>query len=590
MDDPDPGSKTTPARASPLKRYVPQRKRADGTFENSNMGGSVHLIAPDPVERAAHRASIRSQLPPAITRPPPSTEYGRSCVKQMETELLQKILNIERNATNREAKERRAQGLKVSDDDDDAKWIAAGFENWPEKRFDDLLVSMDRRHAEAGARFEARRKERRDEFTKENRRTPNNDAEVDVWFEVRREARRKARREKRMAQRRDEFIKEKGRTPNDDAEVDVWFEARRKARREKLVALRRDEFTKEKGRTPNDDAEFDVWFEARREARRKARREKRMAQRRDEFIKEKGRTPNDDAEVDVWFEARRKARREKLVALRRDEFTKENRRTPNDDAEVDVWFEARREARREKRVALRLDAFIEENGRAPNDDAEFDEWKAAIDAARNTKATTNFMSKLKQYNPDVPTVGWLVEVSDRRRLDQCDGTRTSYTTPPMLAGERTDVKAKRGLQTLPEVWAYCEARWGAPVLLRVVSARDAARNAARDAARNTKATTNFMSKLKQYNPDVPTVGWLVEVSDRGQTVRNVYTPPPVLAGERTDVKIKRGKRGGKQGLRTLPDVWAYCEARWGAPTTVKAPVKRQMTLGFAVAPKKPRVE
>ena len=512
MDDPDPGSKTTPARASPLKRYVPQRKRADGTFENSNMGGSVHLIAPDPVERAAHRASIRSQLPPAITRPPPSTEYGRSCVKQMETELLQKILNIERNATNREAKERRAQGLKVSDDDDDAKWIAAGFENWPEKRFDDLLVSMDRRHAEAGARFEARRKERRDEFTKENRRTPNNDAEVDVWFEVRREARRKARREKRMAQRRDEFIKEKGRTPNDDAEVDVWFEARRKARREKLVALRRDEFTKEKGRTPNDDAEFDV------------------------------------------------------------------------------WFEARREARREKRVALRLDAFIEENGRAPNDDAEFDEWKAAIDAARNTKATTNFMSKLKQYNPDVPTVGWLVEVSDRRRLDQCDGTRTSYTTPPMLAGERTDVKAKRGLQTLPEVWAYCEARWGAPVLLRVVSARDAARNAARDAARNTKATTNFMSKLKQYNPDVPTVGWLVEVSDRGQTVRNVYTPPPVLAGERTDVKIKRGKRGGKQGLRTLPDVWAYCEARWGAPTTVKAPVKRQMTLGFAVAPKKPRVE
>ena len=434
MDDPDPGSKTTPARASPLKRYVPQRKRADGTFENSNMGGSVHLIAPDPVERAAHRASIRSQLPPAITRPPPSTEYGRSCVKQMETELLQKILNIERNATNREAKERRAQGLKVSDDDDDAKWIAAGFENWPEKRFDDLLVSMDRRHAEAGARFEARRKERRDEFTKENRRTPN------------------------------------------------------------------------------------------------------------------------------------------------------------DDAEVDVWFEARREARREKRVALRLDAFIEENGRAPNDDAEFDEWKAAIDAARNTKATTNFMSKLKQYNPDVPTVGSLVEVSDRRRLDQCDGTRTSYTTPPMLAGERTDVKAKRGLQTLPEVWAYCEARWGAPVLLRVVSARDAARNAARDAARNTKATTNFMSKLKQYNPDVPTVGWLVEVSDRGQTVRNVYTPPPVLAGERTDVKIKRGKRGGKQGLRTLPDVWAYCEARWGAPTTVKAPVKRQMTLGFAVAPKKPRVE
>ena len=151
MDDPDPGSKTTPARASPLKRYVPQRKRADGTFENSNMGGSVHLIAPDPVERAAHQASIRSQLPPAITRPPPSTEYGRSCVKQMETELLQKILNIERNATNREAKERRAQGLKVSDDDDDAKWIAAGFENWPEKRFDDLLVSMDRRHAEAGA-------------------------------------------------------------------------------------------------------------------------------------------------------------------------------------------------------------------------------------------------------------------------------------------------------------------------------------------------------------------------------------------------------------------------------------------------------
>ena len=367
MDDPDPGSKTTPARASPLKRYVPQRKRADGTFENSNMGGSVHLIAPDPVERAAHRASIRSQLPPAITRPPPSTEYGRSCVKQMETELLQKILNIERNATNREAKERRAQGLKVSDDDDDAKWIAAGFENWPEKRFDDLLVSMDRRHAEAGARFEARRKERRDEFTKENRRTPNNDAEVDVWFEVRREARRKARREKRMAQRRDEFIKEKG-------------------------------------------------------------------------------------------------------------------RTPNDDAEVDVWFEARREARREKRVALRLDAFIEENGRAPNDDAEFDEWKAAIDAARNTKATTN-----------------------------------------------------------------------------------------------------FMSKLKQYNPDVPTVGWLVEVSDRGQTVRNVYTPPPVLAGERTDVKAKRG-------IGTLPEVWAYCEARWGAPTTVKAPVKRQMTLGFAVAPKKPRVE
>ena len=342
MDDPDPGSKTTPARASPLKRYVPQRKRADGTFENSKMDGSVHLIAPDPVERAAHRASIRSQLPPAITRPPPSTEYGRSCVKQMETELLQKILNIERNATKREAKDRRAQGLKVSDDDDDAKWIAAGFENWPEKRFDDLLVSMDRRHAEAGARFEARRKERHDEFTKE------------------------------------------------------------------------------KGRTPNDDAE------------------------------------------------------------------------------VDVWFEARREARRKKRVSLRLDAFTKEKGRTPNDDAEFDEWKAAIDAARNTKATTNFMSKLKQYNPDVPTVGWLVEVFD-----------VSGSIRP---------------------------------------------------GRTVKQT------------------------------RTVYTPPPVLAGERTDVKIKRGKRGGKQGLRSLPDVWAYCEARWGAPTTVKAPVKRQMTLGFAVAPKKPRVE
>ena len=121
--------------------------------------------------------------------------------------------------------------------------------------------------------------------------------------------------------------------------------------------------------------------------------------------------------------------------------------------------------------------------------------------------------------------------------------------------------------------------------MRVVSARDAAR----DVARNTKATTNFMSNLKQYNPDVPTEGWLVEVFDRPTknrlTISTVYTPPPVLAGGRTDVKAP-----SKRGLRTLPEVWAYCEARWGAPATVKAPVKRQMTLGFAVAPKKPRVE
>ena len=512
MDDPDPGSKTTPARASPLKRYVPQRKRADGTFENSNMGGSVHLIAPDPVERAAHRASIRSQLPPAITRPPPSTEYGRSCVKLMETELLQKILNIERNATNREAKERRAQGLKVSDDDDDAKWIAAGFENWPEKRFDDLLVSMDRRHAEAGARFEARRKERRDEFTKE-----------------------------------------KGRTPNDDAEVDVWFEARREARRKKRVSLRLDAFIEENGRSPNDDAEFDEW-KAAIDAARNTKATTNFMSKLKQYYPD---VPTDGWLVEV-FDRR----------LTDGRLTSYPVYTP-----PSVLAGERTDVKAPSGGGLRGLSKV-----WPYCEARWGAALLRVVSARDAAATTNFISLFKQKYPDVPTDGWRVEVSDRRRLDQCDGTRAYYTTPPMLAGERTDIKAKRGIDTLPKVWAYCEARWGAPVLLRVVSARDA------------KATTNFMSKLKQYNPDVPTVGWLVEVFDVSgsscKQTRNVYTPPPVLAGERTDVKIKRGKRG----LRSLPDVWAYCEARWGAPTTVKAPVKRQMTLGFAVAPKKPRVE
>ena len=41
-------------------------------------------------------------------------------------------------------------------------------------------------------------------------------------------------------------------------------------------------------------------------------------------------------------------------------------------------------------------------------------------------------------------------------------------------------------------------------------------------------------------------------------------------------------------LRSLVKVWAYCKQRFRVTQTVPAPVKRQMTLGFAVAPKKPR--
>ena len=52
-----------------------------------------------------------------------------------------------------------------------------------------------------------------------------------------------------------------------------------------------------------------------------------------------------------------------------------------------------------------------------------------------------------------------------------------------------------------------------------------------------------------------------------------------------------GANGAANRASALYPMCGHIARRGGAPpTTVKAPVKRQMTLGFAVAPKKPRVE
>lgn len=100
----------------PRKRYIPHRELADGTIEIlGGMGGSVRFIAPDPVERAMHRANVERLLPPVITNPPASTEYGRSLVEEMKCIVLQKILDIERRALERE----RGWSEVTEDDDDD---------------------------------------------------------------------------------------------------------------------------------------------------------------------------------------------------------------------------------------------------------------------------------------------------------------------------------------------------------------------------------------------------------------------------------------------------------------------------------------
>ena len=143
------------------------------------MDGSVRIVPPDPVELEKHLASIESLLPPVIIRPAPSTEYGRSCIEEMKEEVIQFYLDMQRSATKREAKERRKQGLEVLDVDDDAMWTAAGFKNWSNDQYDQLLVDMDRRRVEgkASARKrdeerEARRKARRQEREELDKQEP----------------------------------------------------------------------------------------------------------------------------------------------------------------------------------------------------------------------------------------------------------------------------------------------------------------------------------------------------------------------------------------------------------------------------------
>jgi len=169
----------TSVSSSPRSRYVPYRPRADGSIEVRNMDGSVRIVPPDPVELEKHLASIESLLPPVIIRPAPSTEYGRSCIEEMKEEVIQFYLDMQRSATKREAKERRKQGLEVLDVDDDAMWTAAGFKNWSNDQYDQLLVDMDRRRVEgkASARKrdeerEARRKVRREEREELDKQEP----------------------------------------------------------------------------------------------------------------------------------------------------------------------------------------------------------------------------------------------------------------------------------------------------------------------------------------------------------------------------------------------------------------------------------
>ena len=198
----------TSVSSSPRSRYVPYRPRADGSIEVRNMDGSVRNVPPDPVELEKHLASIESLLPPVIIRPAPSTEYGRSCIEEMKEEVIQFYLDMQRSATKREAKERRKQGLEVLDVDDDAMWTAAGFKNWSNDQYDQLLVDMDRRRVEGKASARKRDEER--------------------------EARRKVRREER-------FRKVHGHKHRDEAQLNEWCEAQPAARRQEREELDKQE-------------------------------------------------------------------------------------------------------------------------------------------------------------------------------------------------------------------------------------------------------------------------------------------------------------------------------------------------------------
>jgi len=158
-DSPRASVKTADA-ALPLKRYIPHRELADGTIEIlGGMGGSARFIAPDPVERAMHRANVANLLPPVINRPPPSTEHGQDLVDNMKGIVLQKILDNENNALKREAQDRLKQGLEV--DEDDRVWTAAAFPSWSAAQCRRLREDMERRRVE-GKQLEAERKRKRE--------------------------------------------------------------------------------------------------------------------------------------------------------------------------------------------------------------------------------------------------------------------------------------------------------------------------------------------------------------------------------------------------------------------------------------------
>jgi hypothetical protein len=182
-------------------------------------------------------------------------------------------------------------------------------------------------------------------------------------------------------------------------------------------------------------------------------------------------------------------------------------------------------------------------------------------------ALEKFLARLRKEFPTVPTAGWQVRVVYKNRL--CAQGRCRYTPPPMRPDEIPSTPPlPTEFTSMVKVWEYCEQRWR---VTRTVSLP----------VEHAAALEKFLALLRKEFPTVPIAGWQVRLRPRkGRKDRCEYTPPPMRADEIPS--------GPPLPTDSLVRVWLYCEQRWRVTRTVPAPVKRQMTLGFAVAPKKPR--